>query len=140
MTNSKSRSGTRRPLPSKRRGARDSAGNLDLIGMDMAPRRGRQRNRTAIPAILAVVAAALAMVGVRNNLTWMRYEAAEALRLEQSLRDEKLAVTVEKRKLLDPRLLAREAQTRGFVHPERVVDLARVRPREHSRMTTGRRP
>jgi hypothetical protein len=127
--------------PAIPRNWRKSAVGLDLIGMDMAPGHKNNRNRLKIAAIAAgVVLAALAVVGMRNDLTRMRYAAAEALRVEQALRGEKLAITVEKRILRDPQLLARRAKEFGFVHPERVIDLSGALPTEASLASTGPRP
>jgi hypothetical protein len=114
----------RRALAESRGKQHEDIGNLDLIGMEMAPHRSSRANRLTIQIITAGVIAALVVVGVRNDITGMRYEAAEALRLEQALRDQKLSITVEMRRLRDPRELSQRAAKLGFVRPEQFVDLA----------------
>ncbi len=130
----------RRALPSIRREESESFGSLDLIGVDMAPHHATRPSRFTIPLIASVVLAALILVGLRIDLIRMRYAGADALAVEQELRDQKLAITVEMRKLRDPKQLSRRAKELGFVHPERVVDLVERRRVSVPQVAAGPRP
>ncbi len=101
----------------------DGARCRGLVGVDVADGRLRPRQTLFIPLLIACLIGALFLVGLRNDLTAMRYATAEALAEEEQLRAEKRALTVEMRQLRDPSRLTERARELGFVHPERIVDL-----------------
>jgi len=118
----------------------ESMGSLDLIGLDMATHLKSRENRLTIPMIAAGVLAALILVGLRIDLIRMRYSSAEAVSLERELLEQKLSITVEKRRLREPKMLSRRAKELGFVHPERVIDLAARIPLAGKNVSAGPRP
>jgi cell division protein FtsL len=102
---------------------RDRRYRRDLVGIDVAHGRLRSRPTLFLPLLIAILVAALFLVGLRSELTAMRYAIPEALAQEEQLRAEKRALTVEMRRLRDPSLLAARAREMGFVHPEQIVEL-----------------
>ncbi|MDP6978399.1 MAG: hypothetical protein QF570_07340 [Myxococcota bacterium] len=112
-----------RELPGTVRGRREPKGRLDLIGLDMAPRRKRVRNTTLVPIIGAIVVCALALVWLRMDVVRMRYAAAEAVAEERELLDRKRKITVELLRLREPTRLAEQARKLGFATPDRVIHL-----------------
>ncbi|MBW2272041.1 MAG: septum formation initiator family protein [Deltaproteobacteria bacterium] len=106
--------------PSKQR---DAARCRDLVGIDVADGRLHARPTFFLPLLIAILVAALFIVGLRSELTAMRYAIPEALAQEEQLRAEKRALTVEMRRLRDPGLLAARAREMGFVRPEHIIDL-----------------
>jgi hypothetical protein len=105
-------------------GRQSDAHCRDLVGIDVTDGRLQRRPTLFFPILIASLIAALFLVGLRNDLTAMRYSVAEALAQEEQLRAEKRTLTVEMRRLRDPSQLAARALELGFVHPERIVDLA----------------
>ncbi len=110
-------------LPDWARGKREPEGRLDLIGLDMAPRRKRHRNAALVPVIVAVVVCALGLVWLRMDVVRMRYAAAEAMAEVQALSDHKQKVTVELLRQREPTRLAAEARKLGFGTPDQVIPL-----------------
>lgn len=112
-----------RALPGLNLDEAERVSRLDLIGIDMAPSRKTNRSHALVPVIVAIVIGALLLVGLRNDITRMRYASADALTLERKLRDEKRSITVQFRRLREPKLLSVEAAMRGFAKPDRVITL-----------------
>lgn len=113
--------------PARARGeASASAGRrLDLIGRDVAgaPAGGR-RTGLLRAAVLGGFIAALLIAVLRVEILQLRYELAAAVRREQHLAERERELTVRVRRLRDPIRLDRIAGERGFVHPERVIELS----------------
>jgi len=128
-------------LPGRLRSKREAVGPLDLIGLDMAPRRRGGRNAALVPVIAGIVLCALGLVWLRMDVVRMRYAAAEAVAEEQALLDRKQSVTVDLLRLREPTRLAEHARKLGFATPDHVVPLSSVRvtPAE-SIEADGRRP
>jgi hypothetical protein len=129
-----------RALPGTGRSEVEPVGRLDLIGLDMASRRRTPRNQTIVPAIAAVVVAALVLVGLRLDVLRMRYASTEALTLERQLLDEKRSITVSLLRLREPKLLSQRAGKLGFAIPDRVINLYAKAEREAPPVGTGPRP
>lgn len=129
-----------RALPGLARREIEPVGRLDLIGLDMAPTHGAPRTQTIVPAIAAVVMAALLLVGLRVEILRLRYASAEAVTREQRLRDEKRTITVSLLRLREPKLLSRRAAKLGFAKPDRVVDLPAPPKFEAPQLGAGSRP
>jgi cell division protein ZapA (FtsZ GTPase activity inhibitor) len=106
------------PQPRRRRQAK-------LIGRDIAemPLRSSPRSRLLHVAILGAVIAGLCLAALRNDLIRQRYELAEAMDTEKQLLEQKRLLTAQSRRLHDPARLARLAAKRGFVRPERLIDI-----------------
>jgi hypothetical protein len=111
-----------------------------LIGLDMASGRRAPRNQTVVPAIAAVVIAALILVGLRMDVLRMRYASTEALTLERRLLDEKRSITVSLLRMREPKLLSQRAGKLGFATPDRVINLAVRAKRGAPPVGTGPRP
>ncbi len=79
--------------------------------------------RSVAACLLGLALGALCLVALRVDILRTRYALAEALALEQQLLSERRDLTVEMRRLRDPARLATLARKRGFVRPERVIDL-----------------
>ncbi len=79
----------------------------------------------AAAAFAGFVLAALALSTLRNQIIDRRYRLAEAVREERALLEQQREATVSVRRLRDPKRLAKFARERGFVRPERVIDLVR---------------
>lgn len=130
-----------RSLPSRTVQRVDSVGRLNLIGLDMAPARKERRHGMLVPTtIAAVVVGALVLVGLRNDIRRMRYAAADAIRSERELLEEKRVVTVELRRLREPTLLAERALELGFAKPDRVIRLPAEKLRVPPPVAAGPRP
>jgi hypothetical protein len=129
-----------RALPGLSRREVEPVGRLDLIGLDMAPTHSAPRTQTIVPAIAAVVIAALLLVGLRVEVLRLRYASAEAVTREQRLRDEKRTTTVSLLRLREPKLLSRRAAKLGFAKPDRVVDLPAPAKFEAPQVGPGPRP
>ena len=119
------------PAPA-RRGAASASG--PIVGRDFAreQRRDRFLPRGAAPYLLgAAVLVGLGVVALRNDLIRMRYALTAALQEERDLQQERRELTARMRALRDPARLARLAEQRGFVRPERVFEAlpARGEPR-----------
>jgi len=72
--------------------------------------------------------AALAAIGLahlRTTSIGLRYQLAEALRVERGLREQEQQLTVEVQRMRDPLHLQRRARALGMIPPERVIDLRR---------------
>lgn len=110
------RAARRRP---SRRAARS------LVGRDLAPARWLvPRERRTLPLLVAgVVLAALALAALRIDLIRVRYGLAEAVSEQKALLEERRTLVARVRTLRDPARLARLARERGFVQPERVIEL-----------------
>ncbi|MBW1884032.1 MAG: hypothetical protein JRJ58_10920, partial [Deltaproteobacteria bacterium] len=102
----------------------EPVGRLDLIGVDMASGHRAPRNQTIVPAIAAVVIAALVLVGLRMDIVRMRYASAEAVILERQLHEEKRLITVSLLRMREPKLLSERAEQLGFATPGRVITLS----------------
>jgi hypothetical protein len=77
----------------------------------------------AVVAFATAVLVALAFSTLRSRIIELRYRAAEVVREERALEENRRALAVRVRRLQDPRRLAELARRRGFARPERVVDL-----------------
>ena len=88
-------------------------------------RRFQPRLPTAVLLWLALawVASNLTLVALRSDLTRVRYDLSHASALLGQLDEESRALTLELRKLYDPRRLREIALARGFGPPERIVEL-----------------
>lgn len=113
-----------RGLPERARGRQEPEGRLDLIGLDMAPRRKYRRNAALVPVIGAVVVCALGLVWLRMDVVRMRYAAAQADAEVRELLEHKQKITVELLRLREPTRLAEHARELGFATPDRVIQLA----------------
>jgi hypothetical protein len=101
---------------------------LKLVGRDLArmPLRAGVRRRI-LPVVLAsALISALGLAVLRIELIRLRYDLAAAMKSEKQLLDERMLRTAEVRRLRDPARLARLAAERGFVRPDRVIDLQEV--------------
>ncbi len=94
-----------------------------LVDIDMAPQLRVARGSIWIPLLMTSILAALLLVALRDEVTDMSYELAEAGALERELLEQKRALTVEMRRLRDPARLVEQAEILGFRRPERVIDL-----------------
>jgi hypothetical protein len=115
-------------------------GRLDLIGVDMASGHRAPRNQTIVPAIAAVVIAALVLVGLRLDILRMRYASAEAVILERQLHEEKRLITVSLLRMREPKLLSERAEKLGFATPDRVITLSSRSKLETPPVGAGPRP
>ncbi len=95
--------------------------------------RPRARARIALPwlpLILGLFVGGVALVALRGAIVRARYELGSALQREARLLELDRAAAVSVRRLRDPRRLRELAVERGFVVPERVIELpARPAPR-----------
>lgn len=94
-----------------------------LVDIDMAPQLRATRGSIWIPLLVTSILAALLLVALRDEVTDMSYELAEAGALERELLEQKRTLTVEMRRLRDPARLVEQAEILGFRRPERVIDL-----------------
>ena len=94
-----------------------------LVDIDMAPQLRVARGSIWIPLLMTSILAALLLVALRDEVTDMSYELAEAGALERELLEQKRTLTVEMRRLRDPARLVEQAEILGFRRPERVIDL-----------------
>ena len=109
-------------------GSRATADGPVLVGRDFVasrarPRKATGRRRSWAPALAACVLAAVLLVALRVHVLRLRYELAQAVEQETHLREARSAAWVARGALRDPRRLRRLAGTRGFVRPERVIEL-----------------
>jgi hypothetical protein len=108
-----------------RRAIASTHGRLDLVGRDVA--RGgalpHAMRRLAPAAIAIAVIAALGVAALRVDLIRVRYGLADAVSQERALLEERRAVLAQVRALREPSRLAKLAQERGFVRPERIRTL-----------------
>ncbi|MCP5056529.1 MAG: hypothetical protein GY937_07340 [bacterium] len=100
-------------------------GTENLVGRDMKRTRRRRRGgRIAwLPIFVGVLAAALFLVALRNSILRVRYDLDAARQRETALMERKANATVRLRELRDPTRLNALAKERGFVRPEKVIDL-----------------
>ena len=96
-----------------------------------APARARARIALPwLPLILGLFVGGVALVALRGAIVRARYELGSALQREARLLELDRAAAVSVRRLRDPRRLRELAVERGFVVPERVIELpARPAPR-----------
>lgn len=98
-----------------------------LVGRDFVRPRGRAGGAAGragwVPALAACVLAALLLAALRVQVLRVRYELGRAVAEETRLLERQRAATVELGELRDPRRLRRLAEERGFVRPERVIEL-----------------
>ncbi|MDJ0870030.1 MAG: hypothetical protein QNK03_28325 [Myxococcota bacterium] len=107
------------------------------VGADVADRRARDHGgplqhshrRWLALALAAGVVAALGVAAMRNDLRRVQYGLAQALDETRALERERNAALARVRAQRDPTRLARVARERGFVRPERIVDLPAPPPR-----------
>lgn len=88
-------------------------------------RRVLGRPRGLGPVLAGILLAGLLLSALRVHVTELRYRRAEALQEEQRLLDEQRRLTVELQGARDPMRLQELARARGFLTPERVIDLPR---------------
>ncbi len=107
-----------------------SAHGIEIVGRDfsaIAPTR-QGLHRLAIAAFASLLVVALGLSTLRNRIIDLRYQVAEVVREERDLLDRKRVLTVEMRRLRDPKRLAVEARQRGFRRPQRVIELSVATP------------
>ena len=112
---------------------REEALPKDLVGRDLAggpPRRARVRRRLPLALLAGGIVAALLLVTLRVEILRLRYAAAEVAAEEQDLSERIAQARFRLRELRDPARLRKLAAARGFVRPERVlqVELPRRAP------------
>jgi hypothetical protein len=97
-----------------------------LVGRDLARTRiVAPAHRRWLPALLlGGLLAGLALAALRVDGIRVRYGLAEAMRAEKALLEEQRALKVRIRAMRDPTRLAELAEQRGYVRPERVIELA----------------
>ena len=108
-----------------RRAIASTPGRLDLVGRDV-DRGGalpQAIRRLAPAAITLAVIAALGVAALRVDLIRVRYGLADAVSEERALLEERRNVLARVRELREPSRLAKLAQERGFVRPERIRTL-----------------
>jgi len=114
----------------KRRGAprQRRRRQVELIGRDIAgtPLRSRPRSRLFPVALVGALIAALCLAALRVDLIRQRYDLAEAMKTEKQLLERKRLLTAQSRRLRDPARLSRLAAERGFVRPDRLIDIEPV--------------
>ncbi|MDX1648246.1 MAG: hypothetical protein R3263_00195 [Myxococcota bacterium] len=109
------------------RSTRRRGGDAELVGRDFARSRARadgDGRATWVPALVACVVAALLLAALRVQVLRVRYELGRAVAEETRLLERQRAATVALGELRDPRRLRRLAAERGFVRPERVIELS----------------
>jgi hypothetical protein len=109
--------------PGKR--SRKPRRRIELIGRDLAsmPLRTNPRSRMLPVAIVGALIGGLCLAALRVDLIRQRYDLAEVMRTEKELLELKRGLTARVQRLRDPARLARLAGERGFVRPERVIDV-----------------
>jgi hypothetical protein len=112
-----------RSLPGLSRSEPERVSRLDLIGIDMASTRAAERSKTFVPAIALIVLAALLLAILRMDVRRMSYASPQAVTQERDLLDQKRNITVQLRRLREPKLLSERAAKLGFATPERVITL-----------------
>ncbi|MDJ0849364.1 MAG: hypothetical protein QNK04_13405 [Myxococcota bacterium] len=101
------------------------------VGTDVARRHRDRRGadghapgrRWLLLALAAGVVAALGVAAMRNDLRRVQYGLGQALDETRALERERNAALARVRTQRDPARLARVAKERGFVRPERIIDL-----------------
>jgi len=98
---------------------------VDLVGRDIGGMslRSSSHSRLLPVALVGALIAALCLAALRVDLIRQRYDLAEAMNTEKQLLEQKRLLTAQGRRLRDPARLARLAAERGFVRPERLIDL-----------------
>jgi hypothetical protein len=98
----------------------------DWLRKDLAsPREGGQRSLPIIPITLGVFIAYVGLVALRGQIQRLAYELGGAVQTEQQLLERERAAQASVRELRDPRRLRELAAARGFVVPERVIEMER---------------
>jgi hypothetical protein len=98
----------------------------DLVGRDLAggpPRRARVRRRLPLALLGGGIVAALLLVTLRVEILRLRYAVAEVAAEEQELAERIAQAKFRLRELRDPARLRKLAADRGFVRPERVLQV-----------------
>jgi hypothetical protein len=98
----------------------------DLVGRDLAggpPRRARVRRRLPLALLGGGIVAALLLVTLRVEILRLRYAVAEVAAEEQALAERIAQAKFRLRELRDPARLRKLAAERGFVRPERVLQV-----------------
>ena len=108
--------------PSTARTKRKSAARSP-IGRDFKRVRPPHTFGDFAPAAVAVLIAAFALTSLRTEVLKLKYELTHLLESEQQLRASQGELTVQMRKLREPRQLAQRAADLGFERPQRVIDL-----------------
>jgi hypothetical protein len=106
--------------------AREEPLPKDLVGRDLAggpPRRARVRRRLPLALLGGGIVAALLLVTLRVEILRLRYAVAEVAAEEQTLAERIAQAKFRLRELRDPARLRRLAAERGFVRPERVLQV-----------------
>lgn len=105
---------------------RTRGAGVPLVQRDFAAGRTGVRRAAGVVVgslVGAAVALGLAMVALRSDMIRMRYALAAAMREERDLLQERRELVAQLRSLRDPARLAGLARGRGFVRPERVLEL-----------------
>ncbi|HEY8120914.1 MAG TPA: hypothetical protein VII78_06305 [Myxococcota bacterium] len=98
----------------------------DWLRRDLArPRADKQRSLPLIPITLGVFIAYVALVALRGEIQRLAYELGASVQTEQLLLERERGAQVAVLRLRDPRRLRELAEARGFVVPERVIQLSR---------------
>ena len=111
-----------KPRRSERRPKRRNTAR-NPIGRDFKRVRPPHALSDFIPAAIALLVAAFALTSLRTEVLKLRYELAHQLEREQGLRATQGELTVQMRRLREPRQLAQRAAKLGFERPQRVIDL-----------------
>ena len=104
----------------------------DLIGRDFAHVGARRSGRLQLSsplaaALVGLLLAGLSLAALRIDILRLRYAMADAIATEKSLLEERRVENARATTLSDPGRLAELAEERGFVRPERVIDLRDLR-------------
>ena len=125
-----------RRKPRQRAATRSDASRMQRIaatvGADVADRRARDHGgplQHSHRRWLALALAAGVVAAMRSDLRRVQYGLAQALDETRALERERNAALARVRAQRDPTRLARVARERGFVRPERIVDLPAPPPR-----------
>ncbi len=96
----------------------------DWLRRDLARGPARAaRSLPFLPIALGLFAGYVGLVALRGEIQRMAYELGGAVQEETRLLERERAAAVAVRRLRDPRRLRELAAARGFVVPERVIEL-----------------
>jgi hypothetical protein len=92
---------------------------------DWSARRRRTRRRIAwAPLFVATLLSLLSLAALRVSILRTRYALGATLQRETELLGRERSAAVAAREERDPRRLREIAEERGFVRPERVIDMS----------------
>jgi len=93
------------------------------IGRDFKRVRPPISPLALLPAGLATLACAFALTSLRTQVMKLRYELGQHVERERELANEHSELTVDIRRMRSPQALAEHARERGYVRPERLIDI-----------------